>query len=144
MRLSELVECVGRVRATSKKLEKVALIADLLRQARDRETELAALYLTGTLPQGRIGLGWRTLQHAIGESAAEGEPLTLADVDRMCDAIAAEKGAGSAERRMAALKALFARASRTSGASWSSCSSGKSGRARWRASCSTRSHAPRS
>ena len=68
MLLSALVECVGRVRATSRKLEKVALLADLLRQTRGREAELAALYLTGTLPQGRIGLGWRTLQSAMAEA----------------------------------------------------------------------------
>ena len=42
--------------------------------------------------------------------AGEGDPLTLLDVDRMCEAVAGEQGAGSAGRRMAALKALFARA----------------------------------
>src|SRR5688572_33003051 len=110
MLLSALVECVGRVRGTSRKLEKVGLLADLLRQTRGREAELAAEYLTGALPQGRCGLGWRTLQSALGERAAEGEPLTLVDVDRMCDVVAGEKGAGSAVRRMSALEALFARA----------------------------------
>jgi DNA ligase-1 len=111
MLLSGLVECVGRVRATPRKLEKVALLADLLRQTRGRETELAALYLTGTLPQGRIGVGWSTLQAApLSEGPGEGEPLTLADVDRMCEALAGEGGAGSGERRMAAVRALFARA----------------------------------
>jgi DNA ligase-1 len=110
MLLSALVECVARVRATPRKLEKVGLLADLLRQARGREAELAALYLTGSLPQGRIGLGWRTLQSAVSDSPAEGEPLALADVDAMCDAVAGESGAGSADRRMRALRALFARA----------------------------------
>src|SRR3989442_2495356 len=129
MLLSTLVECVDRVRATPRKTEKVALLADLLRSARGREAELAALYLTGTLPQGRIGLGWRSLQSAMTDSptpgprrgpsderrgihsrAADGERLTLADVDRICDAVAGERGAGSSERRMQALHALFARA----------------------------------
>jgi DNA ligase-1 len=110
MLLSALVECVGRVRGTSRKLEKVGLLADLLRQTRGREAELAALYLTGALPQGRIGLGWRTLQSASTEGAREGEPVALVDVDRMCDVVADEKGAGSGERRMRALRALFARA----------------------------------
>jgi len=111
MLLSGLVECVGRVRATPRKLEKVALLAELLRQTRGRETELAASYLTGTLPQGRIGVGWSTLQAAaLSEGSGEGEPLTLADVDRMCEVLAGEGGAGSAERRMAAVRALFARA----------------------------------
>ena len=110
MLLSGLVECVGRVRATSRKLEKVALLADLLRQTRGREAELAASYLTGTLPQGRIGVGWATLHSGLTEGPVEGEPLTLLDVDRMCEAVAGEAGAGSAGRRTAAVKALFARA----------------------------------
>ena len=62
MELSRLVELVAGVRATSRKIGKVALIADFLRQTQGRETALAALYLTGTLPQGRIGIGWRTVQ----------------------------------------------------------------------------------
>src|SRR5262249_23807985 len=40
----------------------------------------------------------------------EGERLALADVDRAGDALAAEGGAGSGERRVRALRALFARA----------------------------------
>jgi ATP-dependent DNA ligase I len=110
MLLSGLVECVGRVRATPRKLEKVALLADLLRQTVGRETELCALYLTGTLPQGRIGVGWATLHSGLTEGPVEGEPLSLLDVDRMCEGVAGERGSGSTERRLAAVKALFARA----------------------------------
>ena len=78
---ARLVELVGRVRATPKKGEKVALIADALRETRGRETELVALYLTGTLPQGRIGVGWKTLEPALPSGPAQGEPLTLARLD---------------------------------------------------------------
>src|SRR5688572_15557831 len=46
----------------------------------------------------------------MAEGPGEGEPLTLLDVDRMCEAVAGEAGAGSAGRRTAAVKALFARA----------------------------------
>src|SRR5437867_3917461 len=83
MLLSTLVQVVDRVRATPRKTEKVALLADLLRPARGREAELAALYLTGTLPQGRIGLGWRTLQSAMTDASPQGDRLTLAVVDRL-------------------------------------------------------------
>ena len=75
MELRRLVELVERVRATSRKTEKAALIADFLRQTRERETELAALYLSGTLPQGRIGVGWRAIEGAFAAPAREGEPL---------------------------------------------------------------------
>jgi DNA ligase-1 len=111
MELRRLVELVGRVRATSRKLEKVALLADFLRQTRERETELAALYLTGTLPQGRIGVGWRTIQGAFEDaSLAAGDPLTLAEIDRAFDEVGSAKGAGSVGRRAAALGALLRRA----------------------------------
>jgi DNA ligase-1 len=107
MQWARLVELVAQVRATPKKGEKVALIADLLRQTREGETELAALYLTGTLPQGRIGVGWRTLQPAMPSGPAVGEPLTLARVDEALTAVAGEMGPGSAERRLGSLRSLL-------------------------------------
>jgi DNA ligase 1 len=107
MEWARLVELVGRVRATSKKGEKVGLIAEVLRQTHERETELAALYLTGTLPQGRIGVGWRTLQPALPSGPEVGEPLTLARVDEALSAVAGETGPGSTERRLGRLRALL-------------------------------------
>jgi DNA ligase-1 len=106
-----LTGLVDRVRATSRKTEKVALIAEVLAQARGRDAELLAMYLTGSLPQGRIGVGWSAIQAVLaGPPAAGGEPLSLADLDRAFDALAAERGAGSGERRARALRALFERA----------------------------------
>jgi DNA ligase-1 len=102
-----LVDLVARVRATSKKGEKVALIAEALRGTHDRETELLALYLTGSLPQGRIGVGWRTLQPAMPAGPAVGEPPTLERVDEAFAAVAAETGPGSTERRLRLLRALL-------------------------------------
>lgn len=110
MQLAHLVDRVSRVRETAKKTEKVRLLADLLRQTRECETELAALYLTGTLPQGRIGIGWSLIQRAMVEGSAAGEPLTLPDVDRMLATIAADQGTGSTERRVRLLARLFGRA----------------------------------
>ena len=110
MLLAQLVELVGRIRGTAKKTEKVALIAESLGQTEGRDTELLALYLTGTLPQGRIGFGWRGIEAAMADRPAEGAPLTLAELDQTFDALAAEKGAGSGERRTRALRGLFERA----------------------------------
>src|SRR5262245_38463887 len=110
MPLSHLVQTVGRVRGTSKKLEKVALIAELLRETQEREAELVALYLSGTLPQGRIGIGYRTIQGGATESPRSGEPLTLLDVDQAFETIADASGPGSAERKAGALRALMERA----------------------------------
>ncbi len=118
MRLVRLVEVVAKVRSTTKKTEKIALLADLLRQtfrpgsgrSQGKETELAGLYLSGALPQGKLGVGWRMIQNAMVEGASSGEPLTLADVDRVFEAIAADQGAGSTERRIGRLRRLFMQA----------------------------------
>src|SRR5437762_595340 len=98
--LSELTDLVERVRATPKKTEKVALIADRLRQARGPEAALVAMYLTGSLPQGRIGVGWSAIESVMREASLPGgESLSLTDLDRAFDALSAERGAGSVQRR---------------------------------------------
>jgi DNA ligase-1 len=106
---ASLVSLVGRIRGTSRKSEKVALIADALRDSRGREVGLLASYLTGSLPQGRIGLGWRTLQPAMGAGPARGTPLALGELDAGFSAVASELGAGSAARRLRLLRGLFER-----------------------------------
>ena len=110
MQLSHLVDAVDRVRATTKKSEKVRLLAEALRRTAGRETALAALYLSGSLPQGKIGIGWNVIQKAMQNSPAAGEPLTLLEVDRTLGALAAERGSGSTERRVSELSKLFGRA----------------------------------
>jgi DNA ligase-1 len=110
MELHRLVEVVSQVRATRKKTEKTALLAALLGQARGREIELAAMYLAGSLPQGRIGVGWRMIEKAMADAAPFGAPLTLADLDQAFTSIAADQGAGSSERKTSALRRLFQQA----------------------------------
>ncbi len=110
MQLARLVDVVGQVRETTKKTEKTGLLASLLRQIRGREAELAALYLSGTLAQAKIGVGWRMVREAMIETAPSGEPLTLAEVDRVFEAIAADQGGGSTQRKIGALRKLFERA----------------------------------
>jgi DNA ligase-1 len=110
MELARLVSVVQLVRETSKKSEKVRLLGELLHQTRGHETKLAALYLSGSLPQGKIGVGWTVLQKAMAEGQAIGVPLTLADVDKVFATVAADQGSGSTERRIAELARLFIRA----------------------------------
>ena len=109
MEWASLVGLVARVRATSKKNDKVGLIADALREAHGREIELLALYLTGSLPQGRIGIGYRTLQAAMPSGPPVGEPLTLERLDEALADIAGVSGSGSADRRGRALRGLLER-----------------------------------
>jgi len=108
--LARLADVAGRVRATPKKSEKVALIAGLLRETRGKEAELVALYLSGALPQGRIGVGWRVIQAATTDAPPSGPPLRLVEVDRAFGAIEADEGPGSSERKVRVLRALFERA----------------------------------
>ena len=110
MDLQQLVKTVELVRATSKTIEKVRLLSELLRKAEGRETELAAHYLCGTTPQGKVGVGWAVLQKAEVEGPAVGERLSLSDVDLTLTAVAADRGAGSIERRTMHLGRLFLRA----------------------------------
>jgi len=111
MHLARLVEVVGNVRATTKKTEKITLLAEFLRQTQGKETELAALYLSGSLPQGKIGIGWRIIEAALVDGPPSGEPLTLLAVDQLLGAIAADQGSGSAERKIRELRHVFERAS---------------------------------
>jgi DNA ligase-1 len=110
MHLSSLVELVGRLRVTPRKTEKVQLLAEFLRQCRGEDIELAAYYLSGSLPQGAIGIGGRVLAEAITGEAPAGQTLALADLDEAFGVIAGARGPGSAERKRTALQRLLARA----------------------------------
>lgn len=68
-------------------------------------------FLTGTLRQGRIGTGWRTLSELRVPPAKEPR-LTVADVDTTLDTVAGLSGSGSAARRAEALSMLLGGATR--------------------------------
>jgi DNA ligase-1 len=110
MQLARLVELVDKVRATSKKTEKIALLADFLQQTQGREIELAAHYLAGTLPQGRIGVGWRMIEEATTDASPSAEPLGLIELDQTFTHIGADEGPGSLQRKIALLRRLYERA----------------------------------
>src|SRR4030095_9159605 len=87
MELGRRVEGVTAVRATTKKTEKTRLLANLLRQAQGRDIELVALYLVGTLPQGRIGVGWRIIEQATADLPVADAGFSLHQIDRVLDGI---------------------------------------------------------
>ncbi len=111
MQLRRLVAVVEAVRAVSKKTEKIALLAECLRLTEGQETELAALYLSGLLPQGRIGIGWRVIEESMVDTEPTGDGLELIELNERLHALAADQGAGSTERRIRALRQLFERIS---------------------------------
>ena len=109
--LTEIVSTSTRVGATPSRLTKAQSIAALLERLAPEEVEIAVSYLSGELPQGRIGVGYATLQTAASAGQAlEAAALTAAQTDRQITALAAIRGAGSAGRRDAALRDLFAKA----------------------------------
>ena len=82
MLLARLVEVSGQVAATSKRLAKRELIADLLRETApggEDDLDLAATYLSGTLRQRRTGVGYRSLGSL--PDPADEATVTLTEVD---------------------------------------------------------------
>lgn len=110
--LGSLVSASSRVAETSSRLAKVRELAALLRSLAQDEIGIAVHYLSGELPQGRIGIGYRALQTAAAEVAATEAKLGLADVDRRIADLAGMRGSGSTARRGESLRALFALATR--------------------------------
>lgn len=116
MLLSEVVAVSHAVRATRSRSAKTALLAEALRsavlvepgQSPDRQVQTVAGYLSGVLPQGRIGIGWKGLTAVV--PPADRPTLTVLQVDVVLERIAAATGPGSARTRTALLAELLAAA----------------------------------
>ncbi|GAA2041402.1 ATP-dependent DNA ligase [Agromyces tropicus] len=109
MLLDELVATVGRVASTRSRLAKVDALAELLSALAPAEIVPAVGYLTAKPRQGRVGVGWRTLQGGMGDPA-EAPTLTVLDVDDALGRLAAAAGSGSAAERTSVLRDLGSRA----------------------------------
>lgn len=100
MLLSELGKVSREVAATRSRLKKRALLAELLEGAGTDDVRLAVSYLSGTLPQGRIGLGPASVSNAFDQVGGETEdPPSLQALDAAFDEIAAVNGKGSKNER---------------------------------------------
>jgi DNA ligase 1 len=115
MRLAAVVETSRRMTETRKRLEKIALIAALLRDARGDEIEIVTAFLSGRVRQGRIGVGYSTIREAdanepareASAEAAEQPSIELLDLDRAFDSLAQIQGPGAERRRIDLLRQLF-------------------------------------
>ncbi len=107
--LAQLVGTSQRVGAASARLTKVRELSAFLKALAPDEIETAVHYLSGELPQGRIGISHQTLEAAARTAAADRPVLSIAEVDRSLAMIAEIRGSGSAARRVQALAALFSR-----------------------------------
>jgi len=111
IRLRDVVAASEAMAGTRARGHKTRLVADLVSAAGPWAPSVAA-WLTGSLVQGRIGLGWAGVAKVLeGLGAApDASTLGLADVEATITAIASATGAGSVGARRAALEGLLARA----------------------------------
>lgn len=107
MQFAELVAASREAAATRSRLKKRAALSACLRQAPSERLHIVVDYLTGHLPQGKIGLGPALLKQIAADNAAAHPALTIEQVDEAFDALAGIKGAGSQTRRRERLQQLF-------------------------------------
>ena len=107
--LAEVVRASAAVGATPSRLEKVRILADVLRALEPDEVEIAIAFLTGDARQGKMSIGFATMRSAAGAPAAAAS-LTLTDVDAHFEGLKATRGKGSLSRRATHLSELFSKA----------------------------------
>ena len=106
MLLANIVKASRQVGETSKRLEKTALLAAVMKELTAEETEAAVAFLSGTLRQGRMGIGYATLHAAMPEPAGSAS-LEILQLDRLFDQLAGVKGAGAEQRKRFLLREIF-------------------------------------
>ena len=111
MLLATVVETSRRVKEASRRLEKIDLLAELLRQVDAGEMEAVVAYLSGSLTSQRTGIGFAALREA-SAAPAEIATLEIGEVERTIEQVSAIEGAGSQQRRREMLSSLMARAKR--------------------------------
>ena len=109
MRLIDLVEASAAVSRTASRLEKIAILANLLGRLAPDEVPLAIAFLSGTPGTGRIGVGGALLRRAARDAARE-PTLELSAVGEAFADISRTAGRGSASERERKLGGVFARA----------------------------------
>ena len=109
MLLQSLVSTSSQVASTSGRLAKIKLLAEVLKQAGPDEIEIAIAYLSGSIRQAKVGVGWATLQTVQGTPAATAT-IEIRDVDVVLDLVANTSGKGSAATKTTLLRDLFGRA----------------------------------
>lgn len=106
MRLANVVETSARVAATSKRLAKIDLLADLLRQLTPDEVEIVVAFLSGATRQGKAGIGYAVVRDS-HTAPAPAATLEVLDVDRALAALAVAKGRGSEQHKRDQLQSLL-------------------------------------
>jgi DNA ligase-1 len=113
MLLAQLAQTSAGVAQTSKRGEKRAALAACLLAADPAERGLCALYLSGSVRQAKLGIGYAQVGALRSLAPAAANSLEVREVDAALERIKNHKGAGSAARRQSDLEQLFGRADAT-------------------------------
>jgi DNA ligase-1 len=109
MLFARVVETSNRIAATSGRLVKIDLLAQMLKELAPSEVETVAAFLAGSTGLAAGGIGYA----AIRESSAPPAPastLKIADVRGALMAAGLEKGLGSEQRKRSMLRSLLEQA----------------------------------
>jgi DNA ligase 1 len=109
MLLASVVDTSRRVTDTTKRLEKIDLLARLIRQLSPDEIEIVVPFLSGQTRQGRIGIGYAALRGARNSPAASAT-LEILEIDGILQTITGVSGSGSQRQRLELLQSMFSRA----------------------------------
>jgi DNA ligase-1 len=110
MRVFDLAQTSEQLAKTSKRTEKLKLIATTIADAPPAHRGLTALYLSGSITQNKLGVGYAQLGSLRNQPAAESPTLEVQDLDKTLSEVAATRGQGSAARRLELLQQLMSRA----------------------------------
>jgi DNA ligase 1 len=105
----DLARASERVAATSKRNDKVAILADVLRRLEPSEVIAATSFLVGATPLGRIGVGWSTVAE-VKSSPATAPSLTIRDVETAFARLESMSGMGVVDSRRREITTLLDRA----------------------------------
>ncbi|WP_264925888.1 ATP-dependent DNA ligase [Streptomyces sp. A012304] len=97
MLLSRLADVSREVAAASARSRKIALLAELFRDAEADDVPIVIPYLAGRLPQGRLGVGWKALSRPVAPAGAPS--LTVREVDARLTELGQLAGPGSQAER---------------------------------------------
>ena len=109
MLLNEVVRTSTDVAAESGRKAKWLRIGELLAAAGSETAPLIVGFLTGDLPQGKVGVGYAALRD-LPSGDADVPTLTVDEINEMVDEVADTTGPGSKARRSEIMGAVFDRA----------------------------------
>ncbi len=112
MRFAAIAETSRRVTQFGGRRDKIGQLAALLATIPPHEIEIATAFLSGSIRQQRLGIGYAAIQEAAAGAAADAPSVELIEVDAVFERIAATVGKGSVETKQRLLRGLLSRLTR--------------------------------